>query len=239
MPEAHFACPNCEKSIPLDLTTDDLFCPHCGGKYQLVHLGGEVGWKPVKDGPLWQTQRIHPLYRRVKFSKQGDSTHNPGLGRARARRLKRQQHKSRLTFVRTGFLALGMIAALWLITSFAPQISGIVLAADLVPDTWEPSPFTPTNTASPTRTTYPTHTPTTTPTPLPTQTPTPLPQSLLTATAWQTTLDQAIVNSHAMQTQNVLKEAATQTALPPLLTAMAEDRISNATQTAAAQSAGR
>ena len=239
MPEVHFTCPNCEKRIPLDLTANDLYCPRCGEKYQLVHLGGEMGWKPAKGDPLWHTQRIQPLHRQVKFGKRQASREMSGIGHARARRLKRQQRKSRFTFVGTGFFALGLIVVLWLITSFAPDISGIVLAAELAPDTGRASQLAPTRTTSATATPYPTNTPTTTPTPIPTQTPTSLPQNLVTATAWQATLDQAIANSHAIQTQNVLKEAATQTALPPLLTSMAVDRMEGATQTAAVQSAGR
>jgi DNA-directed RNA polymerase subunit RPC12/RpoP len=219
MPEVRFTCPNCERLIPLDLTTDALYCPYCGESYRLVHMGGETGWSLAEDGPLWHTQRIQPLHRRVKFVKQETSRKNTGTGRARARRLKRQQRKSRLPLLGTGFFALGLIAVLWFFTLFAGDISGIVLAAELIPESWETTQFIPTDPFTPTAT--------------------PLPHNLVTATAWQATLDQAIANSHAMQTQNVLKDFATQTALPPLLTAMASDRNAIATQTANANSGVR
>ncbi|MEJ2709616.1 MAG: hypothetical protein P8074_18540 [Anaerolineales bacterium] len=239
MPEVRFTCPNCERLIPLDLTTDALYCPYCGESYRLVHMGGETGWSLAEDGPLWHTQRIQPLHRRVKFVKQETSRKNTGTGRARARRLKRQQRKSRLPLLGTGFFALGLIAVLWFFTLFAGDISGIVLAAELIPESWETTQFIPTDPFTPTATHHPTNTATITPSPTPTNTATPLPHSLVTATAWQATLDQAIANSHAMQTQNVLKDFATQTALPPLLTAMASDRNAIATQTANANSGVR
>ena len=74
---------------------------------------------------------------------------------------------------------------------------------------------------------------TATPTLLPTATPTPtaLPKRLIQATAWQATLDQAAGFSHATQTQAAGQYAATQTALPAILTANAIER--NATATAA------
>lgn len=239
MPEVRFTCPNCEKLFPLDLTADALYCPHCGDSYQLVHMGGETGWKPAEDGPLWHTQRIQPLHKRVKFAKQKTSRKKNGTGRARARRLKRQQRKNRFPLLGTGFFALGLIAVLCFFTFFAGDISGIVSAAELIPESWEATQLTPTAPITPSATHHPTNTPTITPSPTPTNTATPLPQSLVTATAWQATLDQAIANSHTMQTQNVLKEAATQTALPPLLTSMASDRMANATQTADANTGGR
>jgi hypothetical protein len=239
MPEVRFTCPNCERPFPLDLTADALYCPHCRESYRLVHLGGETGWSPAEDGPLWHTQRIQPLHRRVKFVKQEISMKNTGTGRARARRLKRQQRKSRLPLLGTGFFALGLIAVLWFFTLFAGDIGGIVLAAELIPESWETTQFVPTDPATPTATHRPTNTATITPSPTPTNTATPLPHNLVTATAWQATLDQAIANSHAMQTQNVLKDAATQTALPPLLTAMASNRNAIATQTADANSGSR
>lgn len=71
-----------------------------------------------------------------------------------------------------------------------------------------------------------------TPTPTPTATPTPLPPYLAQATAWQATLDQAAAASHATQTLVAANYAATQTALPPTLTAMAQDRQATATQIA-------
>ena len=239
MPEVRFTCPNCERLFPLDLTAKALYCPHCGESYRLVHLGGETGWRPAEDGPLWHTQRIQPLHRRVEFAKKETSGKKTGTGRARARRLKRQQRKSRFPLLGTGFFALGLIAVLCFFTLFAGDISGIVLAAELIPDTRETTKLAPTNPTTPTATHQPTNTPTITPSPTATSTATPLPNSLVTATAWQATLDQAITNSHAMQTQNVLKDAATQTALPPLLTAMASDRSAIATQTADANSGGR
>jgi hypothetical protein len=239
MPEIRFTCPNCEKLFPLDLTAEALYCPHCGESYRLVHLGGETGWRPAEDGPLWHTQRIQPLYRRVEFAKQETSEKKTSLGRARARRLKRQQRKSLFPLLGTSFFALGLIAVIWIFTLFAGDINGIVLAAELIPESWEATQLAPTNPTSPTATHYPTNTPTITPSPTPTNTATPLPHSLVTATAWQATLDQAIVNSHAMQTQNVLKDAATQTALPPLLTVMASDRSAIATQTADANAGGK
>jgi hypothetical protein len=77
--------------------------------------------------------------------------------------------------------------------------------------------------------------PTATASPSPTATPTAtaLPAHLLQATAWQATLDQAAIYSHATQTQAAGQYAATQTALPPVLTANALDRA--ATSTAAAR----
>ena len=78
-------------------------------------------------------------------------------------------------------------------------------------------------------TSTPTHT--ATPTPLPTATPTPtaLPLRLRQATAWQATLDSAAGLSHATQTQAAGQYAATQTALPPILTANAIEREITAT----------
>lgn len=73
--------------------------------------------------------------------------------------------------------------------------------------------------------------PTATATFVPTTTPTatPLPAHLIQATAWQATLEQAAVYSHATQTQAAGQYAATQTALPPILTANALDRAATAT----------
>jgi hypothetical protein len=83
----------------------------------------------------------------------------------------------------------------------------------------------------------PTATPTETSTPAatytPTATPTPLPAHLQQATAWQATVEQAAFNSHATQTMVAGNYAATQTALPPTLTAMAQNRQATATQKAA------
>jgi hypothetical protein len=55
---------------------------------------------------------------------------------------------------------------------------------------------------------------------------------LLQATAWQATLDQAAAASHATQTLVAGNYAATQAALPPTLTAMAQERQATATQIA-------
>ncbi len=77
-----------------------------------------------------------------------------------------------------------------------------------------PSPTSPPPTATATPTLIPTATPT----------PTPLSARLVQATAWQATLDQAAAFSHATQTQAAGQYAATQTALPPILTANAIDR---------------
>jgi hypothetical protein len=90
------------------------------------------------------------------------------------------------------------------------QISAGIPAASLTAE-----PLLPTATASPS--------PTATPTP------TPLPAHLIQATAWQATLDQAAMFSHATQTQAAGQYAATQTALPPILTANALDRAATST----------
>jgi hypothetical protein len=83
----------------------------------------------------------------------------------------------------------------------------------------------------------PTIIPTETPTPMATHTPTasatPLPAHLQQATAWQATVEQAAYDSHATQTLVAGNYAATQTALPPTLTAMAQQRQATATQKAA------
>jgi hypothetical protein len=155
-------------------------------------------------------------------------------GRARRRQLRRHSAKRWLDgTIRMGaifWLVAGMLLPLimhrYTNTQAAPAISGWQrhptahitspqIAAGIHAASPTTEPLLPTATASPT--------PTATPTP------TPLPAHLIQATAWQATLDQAAVFSHATQTQAAGQYSATQTALPPILTANALDRAATST----------
>jgi hypothetical protein len=154
-------------------------------------------------------------------------------GAARLRQ-KRRQSWRRWGAVPLGILALTVIglALLFQPVAVMGQPSMAEAPASL-PATVCPWPtrglcYSPTPTS--TATSFP---PTPTPTFTPSPTATPIPPSLVTATAWQEVLEQALSNSRATQTRAAGSYAATQTALPPLLTAMAQDRAATAVQKAA------
>jgi len=184
----------------------------------------------------------YPTPRRKQTStaaeEHSDSIHLRRSGRARQRQLWRQKRNRWL-----GGMAR-VLTSLWLIMgAFFPVIfygytstraapshpaspgrmankntSGTVLSIAQPSVTPTPEP------QMPTATFYPS--------PTATQTATPLPPSLIQATAWQATLEQAAAFSYATQTQASGQYAATQTALPPILTANALERAATATAVA-------
>ena len=167
----------------------------------------------------------------------GPRTRRQAYGRARRRQLRRQRRKHWLSG------ALRLFALLWLLSGAllpfvmhqytntkAATVESVSQEGSLGQLPVSTAIFAGEIAASPTSS-LPTRT--ATPTLLPTATPTPtaLPERLIQATAWQATLDQAAGFSHATQTQAAGQYAATQTALPAILTANAIER--NATATAA------
>ncbi len=228
---AYFECPFCKTTFGVPLNGERFICHHCHHSYLLLDLGrGKHGWmeEPHCGWTLPISYQIHPFAERLPSrsiqpaAPPGDSA---ALGAARQRQRRRQSwHKG-------AGMPLGMLALtlLGLALLFSP------IAAKGQPSITDASTFLPAKTGlspSPTPTaTQPTPTPSPTFTPAPTATP--LPPSLVTATAWQEVYQRALINSHATQTQAAGSYAATQTALPPLLTAMAEERAAAAVQKAA------
>jgi hypothetical protein len=160
--------------------------------------------------------------------------HAARTGRARRRQMRRQ---SRQSWVGGGVRLFAMI---WLMVGMllpAGMHRYTVTQAATINSKWQlhPAPLTggtPVSegplTSSPTPM-LPTPTSTASPSPTATPTATPLPAHLVQATAWQATLDLAADYSHATQTQAAGQYAATQTALPPVLTANALNRAATST----------
>jgi hypothetical protein len=170
---------------------------------------------------------IHPTGR--------PANEKPVFGRARRRQLRRQRRKRWLS------QAVRVFALVWLLAgavlpllihtytntqaASANPVSQGRAVMQMLPETAisagymaaTPTWLPPTQTA--TATLFPTASPTSTP----------LPAGLIQATAWQATLDIAAGFSHATQTQAAGQYRATQTALPPILTANALDREATAT----------
>lgn len=242
-----FDCPHCHASFTILWKTDRFCCSNCHQDFAVVNLGrGKRGWINIPNGQTlggaWSkaiTQKIHrfgkPGLKRVR-RKEAPAAEFPPLGAARARRERRRTWNRRHSSTRAMFLGLFILVGAVLLFPFvakgSPAEMDIVQAevADASLKT-----VLPTTTPSPTQIPM---TPTLTSTPAPTSTPlpteTPLPQRLVAATAWQATLDQATIYSHATQTQAVANYSATQTALPYTVTAAATERAATATQKAIA-----
>jgi hypothetical protein len=210
-------------------------CPRCGKFFGMVQFDGEVGWVPEPGNPPWRTSEIHSFKEGFFVGPDKQEAVEPGT--ARARRRYRQQNPRRRNISALLLASLVLAAILPLYPYIMPAISQSAFAADFLSLSSEPfaGPATaaPVPTATPVPGNDPQEAPAITPSATPTQLPTatPLPESLLIATAWQATLDQASAYSYAIQTENAAMYAATGTALPPRLTAMAAERAAG-TQTA-------
>ena len=161
--------------------------------------------------------------------------HPTPIGRARGRQLKRKNKKRWLGDV------VRLFAASWLLFGMLmPVILYRSSITEAAPDnsTWTQRSAAPKTGSTAVSAGIPLLTPTlTTPIPTATATPaptsaptsTPLPAHLVQATAWQATLEMAASYSYATQTQAAGQYSATQTAIPPILTANALDRAATST----------
>lgn len=245
MPQVSFHCPRCNTRFPVLLQDDQYSCPECGSSFRLLHSGRGVAWVSNDQGPLWKTSMVHPVSERFILKKKQGEQVDQAIGAAQARQLQRHYKKSQRRVVTLGFLLIALSLLVLATPLFNPLVRAIASSAEdlfVVSQAFTPQatqlplatlPPPATATATPTATALPPAT--STPAPSLTPTATQLPPELVVATAWQATLDRAVVRSHAMQTANAIEYRATQTALPPILTAMAEERSVVATQTAQAQ----
>lgn len=254
MTPVRFNCPRCNRSFPILFQEHRFACPECGSRYHLLHSRHGFEWAPDLTGPAWQTQEIRPVSEGFIFPEKEIHLEGANLGEARMRQIQRQS--SRKSHRRTAALVL-LSLILAIVYMLTPLASPVMQAIASSAENWLQNPEPPSEppaylsvlpTAAPTlipTTARPSPTPTSTPVPAtptlaPTSTPipsaTPLPLDLLIATAWQATVDQAVVESHTIQTANALQWSTTQTALPPILTALSEERALIATQTAEARS---
>jgi hypothetical protein len=259
--KSRFQCPYCKALFPVKLNQKRFACPRCGHAFATVRLAihqrgwialPQVAWEQAHS----QVIRPFPTRRDLRASALAAGSHashpmpggmgsdSPPQGAARLRReRRRKRRRAALPLALMGlaavFLALMVYPRVVLGQSGsdtqgadfssstaaemqAEKISLDEAAARQASPAYNPA-STPTSTATPT--------PDATSTP--TATATPLPAHLLLATAWQATLEQAAADSHATQTLVAGNYAATQTALPPTLTAMAHSRQATATQKAA------
>jgi len=182
----------------------------------------------VYPRPGNQTEKASKKYHRT-------ASHGNHYGRARRRQLIRQRRKRWFGDILRGFALVWLLCGAILPLVFysytisqaaqteypfknhstRPRLTDAPIYAIMQ----GPLPTT----LAPTFTETPTSMPTATPTP------TPLPPILIQATAWQATLDTALGYSRATQTQAAGQYAATQTSLPPVLTANALERSVTAT----------
>jgi hypothetical protein len=252
-----FQCPYCQAMFPVRLNQRRFECPRCGHGFSIARLGRhERGWMAVPQ-MAWErahSQVIRPFPKRGELraaapadqrrenrqSTHATSVNPPVIGAARMRRERRLKRKRMaLPMVLIGLTAVFLALLVYphavkgestseqvetAVSEMAKPITVVQAAYPIATDTSaQPATMTP----------IPSQTPTTTATPTPTATATPLPAHLQQATAWQATLEQAAAASHATQTLVAGNYEATQTALPPILTAMAQERQATATQKAA------
>jgi hypothetical protein len=257
--KTRFQCPYCKALFPVTLNQKRFACPRCGHAFATVRLAPhqrgwmalpQMGWEQAHS----QVIRPFPTRRDLRSAALAAGSHAPqpvpgGMGSdpppqgaARMRRERRRRHRRAalplaLLGLATVFLALMVYPRVVL-----GQSGSDTLGADspgAATTEMRIANFSLDQAAA--GQSSPTHHPTTgstaTPTPAATSTPaataTPLPAHLLQATAWQATLEQAAAASHATQTLVASNYAATRTALPPTLTAMAQSRQATATQKAA------
>jgi hypothetical protein len=261
--KTRFQCPYCKVLFPVALNQKRFACPRCGHAFATVRLAPhQRGWMALPQ-VAWEqahSQVIRPFPTRsdLRASALAAGSHAsqptpagmdggpPPQGAARLRRERRRKRRRAVLP-----LALISLAAVFLALMVYPRVVLGQGGSDLQGADYSASAstklpklnFSMDNAAtrqaslaySPTSglTSTPSRTPTPTTTSTPTATATPLPAHLLQATAWQATLQQAADNSHATQTLVAGNYAATQTALPPTLTAMAQSRQATATQKAA------
>lgn len=252
-----FQCPYCQAMFPVRLSQRRFECPRCGHGFAIARLGKhERGWIALPQ-MAWErahSQVIRPFPKRGELraaapAEQRGERRRPEkvvsdtpvrMGAARLRRERRRKRKRMalplvLISLTAVFLALlvyphavrgqsGPEQVGVVVNETARPITVVQAADQIATETGEQQAM-----ATPT----PSQAPTATSTPTPTATATPLPAHLQQATAWQATLDQAVVASHATQTLVADNYEATQTALPPTLTAMAQERQATATQKAA------
>jgi hypothetical protein len=258
--KTRFRCPYCQALFPVLLNHKTFACPRCGHAFATVRLGThQRGWMALPQ-VAWEqahSQVIRPFPKRRDLRAApipGDRPRRqppqngaagdpppPGAARLRqARRRKRRQAVLPLTL--TGLLAVLLALLVYprgVLGQSAAPASPPPSSISRPPETFErsnvaaiqrsfPVPGLPPSSQIEIRNSPP---PTSTPTPTPTATP--LPAHLLQAAAWQATLEQAAAASHATQTLVAGNYAATQAALPPTLTAMAQERQATATRRAA------
>ena len=241
--------------FPVTLSQRHFACPRCGHGFAIARLEThQRGWIALPQ-VAWEqahSQVIRPFPKRGELraaapAESSGERRQPGsaiggdpppVGAARMRRERRRRRKRAalplaLIGLATVILALlvyprgamgqsgpeegGMGTSSW-VTNVAAAVADYPIQSA---------------TANPT----PTETPTPAASATPTASATPLPARLQEATAWQATLEQAAADSHATQTLVAGNYAATQTALPPTLTAMAQERQATATQKAASATA--
>jgi hypothetical protein len=261
--KTRFRCPYCQALFPVKLNQKRFACPRCGHSFATVRLAThQRGWMALPQ-VAWErahSQVIQPFPKRrdLRAAVPPEKYHpprqpekvtgvdQPPLGAARVRReRRRKRRRAALPLALIGLAAVFL--ALLVYPRGAMGQSGSdgqgayasPYAATKMPaatfSAGEPAERQAALTRDPNGVSTPT--PTQTPTPAATTTPsataTPLPAHLLQATAWQATLEQAAADSHATQTLVAGNYAATQTALPPTLTAMAQARQATATKKAA------
>ena len=230
-----FSCPRCHTSFPVVLQDNQFSCPECSGQYQFTRTGDhDLGWISAPQGRVWETTVIQPIDRHFTFVSEPSPGQADNLGAARTRKLMRQSRRSGRKQAAVFVLALALASLFLLGSNLVPAIAGNISSEHLQTSVANqimapiiPSPAPLNSTPFPAATA--------TATSAPTRTPTPLPRNLLIATAWQATLDQAIVQSYATETRNANQYQATETALPPILTMMAIERSEVGTATAEAK----
>jgi predicted RNA-binding Zn-ribbon protein involved in translation (DUF1610 family) len=237
-----FQCPYCQAIFAVKALQKRFECPRCGHAFATVRLDGrERGWMALPQ-VAWErahSQVVRPFPRRgelhaapaadeggVQSPPAGSASEAARTGAARLRRERRRKRK-RLALP---MALIAMAAVFMALLLYPPGAMGREAGVDGV-DPYNAS-AAPTLAALPSASNTPVATATPTMIATPTATPTPLPPNLAQATAWQATLEQAAADSHATQTLVAGNYAATQTALPPTLTAMAQERQATATQKA-------
>jgi hypothetical protein len=257
-----FQCPYCQAIFAVEPLKKRFACPRCGHTFATVRMDRlERGWIALPQ-MAWQqahSQVVRPFPGRGELHAAGAPDERPAQSRmaeaagrdtrlpGAARQRREGRRKRRRAALPMAIIALVAVCAAVLLHPPGAMgreagLAGVdggrietgkgVDSIDKGVDSIDPY-GNPVRSAMPTASPTPLATASATTTPTPTATPTPLPPALLQATAWQATLDQAAAASHATQTLVADNYAATQTALPPTLTAMAQDRYATATQKAA------
>ncbi|HEX7973363.1 MAG TPA: hypothetical protein VF498_03065, partial [Anaerolineales bacterium] len=222
--KGRFTCPGCHAACDVILDVEEFACPDCARRFAILEQDGKKVWMARLLGPAWLagSQEVRP------FGRVTAASLAPGmpvtLGAARLRREKRRSGSLRL--LRSSLLVV-VIALMFVSRALlTPSLAqGSSPSAD--PGLQQPRSLA-ALAASPTPS--PTARPTATASPTPTATSTPLPAELVSATAWSRTLAQAADTSHVTQTAVMKNYSATQTALPAIITALAQDRSATASR---------